>query len=107
MRSVSTGLARGRPAPDLALLFAGAGWPTGALVRASQDYRTDFLRGDPFEPPLELGGDHAASCLKQAEDGSALVLRAFNPNPQPEALTLSLPALRIRSADSERVDRRL
>ena len=73
-------------------------------MRASQDYRTDFLRGDPFEPPLELGGDVVFSCLKQAEDGSGLVLRVFNPNPQPEALTLNLPARRIRLDEEEAVD---
>ena len=75
-----------------------------ALIRASQDYRTDFLRGDPFEPPLELGGDVVFSCLKQAEDGGGLVLRVFNPNPRPEALTLSLPARRIRLDEEEGVD---
>ena len=75
-----------------------------ALVRAGQDYRTDFLRGDPFEAPLELGGDVVFSCLKPAEDGSGLVLRVFNPNPQPESLSLSLPARRIRLDEEEAVD---
>ena len=74
------------------------------MIRASQDYRTDFLRGDPFEPPLELGGDVVFSCLKQAEDGSGLVLRVFNPNPQPELLTLNVPARRIRLDEAEAVD---
>ena len=44
------------------------------------------------------------SCLKQAEDGSGLVLRVFNPNPQPEVLSLSLPARRIRLDEEEEVD---
>jgi alpha-mannosidase len=86
----------GRHVLEYALRFDGDALSNAALVRASQDYRTDFLRGDPFEPPLELGGDVVFSCLKQAEDGSGLVLRVFNPNPQPEALSLSLPARRIR-----------
>jgi alpha-mannosidase len=86
----------GRHVFEYALRFDGDALTNAALVRASQDYRTDFLRGDPFEPKLELGGDAVFSCLKQAENGSDLVLRVFNPNPQPESLTLSLPARRIR-----------
>ena len=84
--------------------FDGEALSNAALIRASQDYRTDFLRGDPFEPPLELGGDVVFSCLKQAEDGGGLVLRVFNPNPQPEVLSLSLPARRIRLDEEEDVD---
>src|SRR6185437_2488016 len=78
------------------LRFDGDEISNAGLVRASQDYRTDFLRGDPFDPPLELGGDVVFSCLKQAEDGNGLVLRVFNPNPQQELLTLSRPARCIR-----------
>jgi alpha-mannosidase len=81
---------------EFALRFDGEQLSNAALIRASQDYRTDFLRGDPFEPPVELGGDVVFSCLKAAEDGSGLVLRLFNPNPQSEAVTLSLPARRVR-----------
>jgi alpha-mannosidase len=73
-------------------------------VRASQDYRTDFLIGDPFEPPLEIAGDIAFSCLKQAESGDGLVLRVFNPNPQPATLSLSVPARRLRLDEEEPVD---
>ena len=94
----------GRHVLEYALRFDGDGLSNAALVRASQDYRTDFLRGDPFESPLELGGDVAFSCLKQAEDGNGLVLRVFNPNPQTEALSLSLPARRIRLDEEEDVD---
>jgi alpha-mannosidase len=90
------GQCRGRHVLEYALVFDGEDLSNAALVRASQDYRTGFLRGDPFEPPLELGGDVVFSCLKAAEDGDGLVLRVFNPNPQPEELTLSLPARRIR-----------
>ena len=32
------------------------------------------------------------------------MLRVFNPNPQPEALTLSVPARRIRLDEEEDVD---
>jgi len=98
------GQCRGRHVLEYALRFDGDRLSDAALVRASQDYRTDFLRGDPFEPPLELGGDVVFSCLKAAEDGTGLVLRVFNPNPQPEALTLSLPARRIRLDEEEDVD---
>jgi alpha-mannosidase len=94
----------GRHVLEYALRFDGDELSNAALVRASQDYRTDFLRGDPFEPPLELDGDVVFSCLKQAEDGSGLVLRVFNPNPQPEALSLSLPARRIRLDEEEDVE---
>ena len=98
------GQCRGRHVFEYALRFDGDTLSNAALVRASQDYRTDFLRGDPFEPPLELGGDVVFSCLKQAEDGSGLVLRVFNPNPQPESLTLSLPVRRIRLDEEEELD---
>src|SRR4051812_19528026 len=97
------GQCRGRHVSEYALRFDGEGLSNAALVRASQDYRTDFLRGDPFDAPLELGGDVVFSCLKQSEDGSGLVLRAFNPNPQPELLTLNVPARRIRLDEEEAV----
>jgi alpha-mannosidase len=86
---------------EYALRFDGETLSNAALLRASQDYRTDFLRGDPFEPPLELGGEVVFSCLKQAESGRGLVLRVFNPNPTPEALSLSRPARRIRLDEEE------
>ena len=57
----------------------------------------------PFEPPLELTGDVGFSCLKGAEDGRGLVLRVFNPNPQPETMTLNVPAHRIRLDEEEDV----
>jgi alpha-mannosidase len=98
------GQCRGRHVFEYALRSDGEELSNAALIRASQDYRTDFLRGDPFEPPLELGGDVAFSCLKQAENGSGLVLRVFNPNRQPEALRLSVPAQRIRLDEEEALD---
>jgi alpha-mannosidase len=98
------GQCRGRHVLEYALRFDGDALSDAALVRTGQDYRTEFLRGDPFEPPLVLGGDVAFSCLKQAEAGTCLVLRVFNPNAQPEALTLSLPARRIRLDEEEDVD---
>jgi alpha-mannosidase len=90
------GQCRGRHVLEYALRFDGDALPNAALVRASQDYRTDFLRGDPFPPLLEVGGDVVFSCLKGAEDGNGLVLRVFNPNDQLEAITLNVPARRIR-----------
>ena len=94
----------GRHVFEYALRFDGEALSNAALVRASLDYRTDFLRGDPFEAPLELGGDVVFSCLKAAESGDGLVLRVFNPNPQPEELTLSLPARRIRLDEAQDAD---
>jgi alpha-mannosidase len=98
------GQCRGRHVLEWALRFDGDTLSDAALVRASQDYRTDFLRGDPFEQPLEVGGDLVFSCLKQAEARRGLVLRVFNPNPRPEALTLSLPARRIRLDEEQDVE---
>jgi alpha-mannosidase len=98
------GQCRGRHVLEYALRFDGETLSNAALVRASQDYCTDFLRGDPFAPPLELGGDVVVSCLKQPESGAGLVLRVFNPNPQPEALTLSRPGRRISLDEENDVD---
>jgi alpha-mannosidase len=98
------GQCRGRYALEYALRFDGAALSNAALARASQDYRTDFLRGDPFPPLLEVGGDVVFSCLKGAEDGSGLVLRVFNPNEQPETMTLKVPASRIRLDEEEAAD---
>jgi alpha-mannosidase len=98
------GQCRGRHVFEYALRFDGEELSNAALVRAGQDYRTGFLRGDPFEPPLELAGDVVFSCLKQAEDGTGLVLRVFNPNPRPESLRVSLPAQRIRLDEAHDAD---
>ena len=98
------GQCRGRHVFEYALRFDGDELSNAALVRASQDYRTDFLRGDPFDAPLEIGGDVVFSCLKQAEDGGGVVLRVFNPNPQPETVMLSVPAHRIRLDEEESTD---
>jgi alpha-mannosidase len=98
------GQCRGRHVFEYALRFDGGALSNAALVRASQDYRTEFLRGDPFQPPLELGSDVVFSCLKQAENGKGLVLRVFNLNPQPEELAPSHPARRIRLDEEEDAD---
>jgi alpha-mannosidase len=68
-----------------------------ALIRAGQDYRTDFLIGDPFAPPLTVAGDVVFSCLKGAEDGDGVVLRVFNPNDRPEEVRIEgVEAVRVR-----------
>jgi alpha-mannosidase len=102
--ATAEGQCRGRHILEYALRFDGDALSDAALLRASQDHRTDFLRGDPFEPPLELSGDVVFSCLKHAEHGDGLVLRVFNPNAYPEALTLSRPARRLRLDEEEDVD---
>jgi alpha-mannosidase len=98
------GQCRGRHVFEYALRRDGESLSNAALLRASQDYLTEFLRGDPFEPPLELRGDVVFSCLKQAEDGDGLVLRVFNPNPQRETLAVTLPARRIRLDEEASAD---
>lgn len=68
-----------------------------ALVRAGQDYRTDFLTGDPFEQPLALEGDVVFACLKGAETGDGIVLRLFNPGTEPAGARLrGVVARRVR-----------
>src|SRR5947207_2290930 len=74
----------GKHVLEYALRPDADGLSDAVLIRAGQDYRTDFLAGDPFEPPLELDGDVVFSCLKGAEDGDGLVLRLFNPSASPE-----------------------
>jgi alpha-mannosidase len=91
------GQCRGRHVFEYALRFDADRLSDAALVRAGQDYRTDFLVGDPFRPPLAITGDVVFSCLKGAEDGRGLALRLFNPNPHPETVAIDgAPAERIR-----------
>jgi alpha-mannosidase len=90
------GQCRGRHVLEYALRFDADRLSNAALLRASQDYRTDLLVGDPFEAPFELGGDVVFSCLKGAEEGTGVVLRVFNPNDGPEEVTLGAPARRLR-----------
>jgi alpha-mannosidase len=82
---------------EYALRFDADRLSDAGLLRAAQDYRTDFLAGEPLEPPLELDGDVAFSCLKGAEDGDGVVLRIFNPNATAERLTVrGARAVRVR-----------
>ncbi|MGZ4334723.1 MAG: glycoside hydrolase family 38 N-terminal domain-containing protein [Gaiellaceae bacterium] len=85
------GQCRGRHVFEYALRLDADRLSDAALIRAGQDYRTEFLTGDPFQPPLTLGGDVVFSCLKGAEDGDGLVLRLFNPNPTPERVSIEGP----------------
>ena len=88
------GQCHGRHVLEYALRLDADRLSDSALVRAGQDYRTDFLEGDPFEPPLALEGDVVFSCLKGAEDGRGVVLRVFNPGP--EAATVGVRGARLR-----------
>jgi alpha-mannosidase len=91
------GQCRGRHVFEYAVRLDADTLSDAALVRAGQDYRTDFLAGDPFEPPLTIEGDVVFSCLKGAESGDGVVLRLFNPNPGPERVRLTgVEANRIR-----------
>jgi alpha-mannosidase len=91
------GQCRGRHVFEYALRLDADRLSNAAFIRAGQDYRTDFLTGDPFTPPLSLGGDVVFSCLKGAEDGDGLILRVFNPNERPETVRIEgARAVRVR-----------
>jgi len=90
------GQCRGRHVFEYALRLDADRLSNAALIRAGQDYRTDFLTGDPFAPPLSIEGDVVFSSLKGAEDGNGLILRVFNPNDGPETV-------RIEGAQAARV----
>ena len=82
---------------EYALRFDADELTDAALIRAGQDYRTDFLIGNPFDAPLTVDGDVVFSCLKAAEDGNGIVLRVFNPNATSERVRIDgVEAVRIR-----------
>jgi hypothetical protein len=85
----------GRHRFELAFRFGAASLGEAALLRASQDYRFDFLEsppGTPLAPPLQLEGELVFSSLKGAEDGDGVILRVFNPGRR--AARLRLPGVR-------------
>ncbi|HET8892977.1 MAG TPA: glycosyl hydrolase-related protein [Gaiellaceae bacterium] len=90
------GQCRGTHVFEYAIRFDADRLSNAALVRARQDYVTDFLVGDPFEPPFAIEGDVVFSCLKGAERDNGIVLRVFNPNPAPEHIE-------IRGVDVRRI----
>ena len=53
---------------------------------------------------LRLGRREGPEVVLARQGGSGLLLRVFNPNPQPEAVSLSQPARRIRLDEEEDVD---
>jgi alpha-mannosidase len=81
---------------EYALRFDADRLSDAGLLRAAQDYRTDFVTGEPLEPPFELDGDVVFSCLKGAENGDGVVLRVFNPNATTERID-------VRGMDVNRV----
>jgi alpha-mannosidase len=98
------GQCRGRHVFEYAVRFDADRLSDAALIRAGQDYRTDFLTGDPFAPPLSIEGDVVFSCLKGAEDGDGLVLRVFNPNEGPETVRIEgARAVRVRLDETPEV----
>jgi alpha-mannosidase len=86
---------------EYALRFDAHDLSDAALVRAGQDYRTDFLTGDPFQPPIRLTGDVVFSCFKGAEDGGGLVLRLVNPAAEPTTATIGGAGARRIRLDEE------
>jgi alpha-mannosidase len=90
---------------EYALRFDADRLSDAGLVRAAQDYRTDFVTGEPLEPPFELDGDVVFSCLKGAEDGDGVVLRVFNPNATPERIGVcGLDVIRVRLDEEAEAD---
>ncbi|MFL5912091.1 MAG: glycosyl hydrolase-related protein [Gaiellaceae bacterium] len=91
------GQCRGRHVFEYAVRLDADRLSDAGLIRAGQDYRTDFLTGDPFAPPLSIEGDVVFSALKGAEDGRGLILRVFNPNDRPEPVRMAgTRAVRVR-----------
>jgi hypothetical protein len=72
----------GRHVLEYALRFDADQLDDLALLRESQDYRSDFLimaPGVEFEPPPGLADQVVFSCLRGAENGDGRVMRIFNP----------------------------
>jgi alpha-mannosidase len=86
---------------EYALRFDGEELSDAALIRAGQDYRTDFESGDAFDAPFTLEGDFVFSALKAAEDGDGFVLRAFNPNSRAEEVRIGGADVRRLRLDEE------
>ena len=67
--------------------------PDADLVRASQDYRTDYACGPAGIDTAGLldvqGEAFAFSALKGAEDGKGVILRIYNPTHTPTQATLT------------------
>jgi alpha-mannosidase len=99
----------GTHAFEYALRLDGEELDDAALLRAAQDYRTDFVpvRGFDEKPPLSIEGDLVFSALKGAEDGDGVVLRLFNPGSEPaEAVvngTVETARLRLDETEEEAV----
>jgi alpha-mannosidase len=80
--STPEGQCLGRHECEYAIVPDGNALGEIALLRESQDYRSDFLTvAEPIHvaPPLSLEGEVIFSCLKGAENGDGLILRCFNP----------------------------
>jgi alpha-mannosidase len=90
------GQCRGTHVLEYALRLDADNLSDAALLRAGQDYRTEFLTGDPFEPPFAIEGDVVFSCLKGAEEGRGIVLRLFNPG-------LERAVARLRGVQATRI----
>jgi alpha-mannosidase len=89
----------GRHRFELAFRFGAASLGEAALLRASQNYRFDFLETPfdaPVAAPLTLAGDVVLSALKGADDGDGVILRVFNPGRR---------AARLRIAAAGEVER--
>jgi alpha-mannosidase len=82
----------GRHEFEYALLPGADELDDAELLRAAHDYRLGFLLTPQpvrFDAPIKVDGDVVFSCLKGAEDGDGLILRCFNPKPDPTVLEIT------------------
>jgi alpha-mannosidase len=85
----------GRHRFELAVRFGALSLGDAGLLRASQDYRFDFVEapdGTPVAVPLVVEGDLVVSALKGAEDGDGVILRVFNPGRRAARLRVGVDA---------------
>ena len=99
--STPDGQCRGTHVLEYALRFDADELSDAALIRAGQDYRTDFESGDAFDAPFTLEGDLVFSALKAAEAGDGFVLRVFNPNSRTEEVRIGGADVRRLRLDEE------
>ena len=82
----------GRHEFEYALLPGADEFGDAELLRAAHDYRHGFMvtpQPVRFDAPIHLDGDVVFSCLKGAEDGDGLILRCFNPKPDPTGVRIT------------------
>jgi hypothetical protein len=100
----------GRHELEYALLVRAGELDDTALLRATQDYRHDYVEapaGMDFDSPLTIEGDGVFSCLAGAQDGDGVILRCFNPGALPATARLQWSGECIRMRLDETGEQRL